>query len=100
MLTPGAGFGVHDALKDILRIPAEREDWELWVQGNPLKIMRYFQLKVEGYKPLDSETHDFLCAAALSELKDIPAQTLRRHVLYALFALSLSRHCGVGADQP
>jgi hypothetical protein len=38
---------VQDALNGILRIPAPREAWDLWAHGNPLKLLRYWQLRLD-----------------------------------------------------
>ena len=64
-----SGNGVEDAIKKQIRIPIEREDWDLWLfkttDGEYLmkkflrKIPRYWKLRASGYKS-DNETLSYL----------------------------------------
>ncbi|KAL9647971.1 hypothetical protein ABK040_016877 [Willaertia magna] len=66
----GDGQGIKDVLEKVLRIPVKREFWNLWVKGNPSKIMRYYKFIQKGYKPADEETRQFIIESALKYSKE------------------------------
>ena len=43
------GFGVHDALFKVLRLPVPWDKREDWLLGNPMKSLRYFKFTARGY---------------------------------------------------
>jgi hypothetical protein len=46
------GQGIDDVLNLKLRIPVL--NWDIWMEGNPTKLMRYMKMKVKGYFPVDT----------------------------------------------
>lgn len=49
------GCGVQDALNRVLRVPVDMAAVTNWVNGNPLKLMRYWKMRACGYKPCTPE---------------------------------------------
>lgn len=63
------GHGVEDSLKMILRIPVDKDFWDKWIEGNPLKLYRYWKFRARGYKPADQDTKNFFCSKAFEIAK-------------------------------
>lgn len=64
-----SGKGLEDVLKKQIRIPVEKDDWDLWIfkaRGEYLikrslrKIPRFWKLKASGYSSPDNETMVYL----------------------------------------
>jgi hypothetical protein len=74
------GWGIHDAVKKLLRIPAEENNWELWVKGNSFKILRYWVMRMNGYQPVDNKTEDFIVKHAISEMDTLSEDSIQTFI--------------------
>jgi hypothetical protein len=55
------GYGVHDTLFHVLRLPVTPPLWQLWADTHPMKLLRYFKYRSKGYHEADPATHAFVC---------------------------------------
>ena len=72
MMIDLSGKGVEDAINKYIRIPVERDDWDLWlfkysssndpylIQRFLRKIPRFWKLKASGYSSPDNSTMNYL----------------------------------------
>ena len=60
-----SGMGVIDTVQQVLRIPVPRNRWLEWAGNNGLKLLRYWKMKLYGFRVADDETHDFILTQTL-----------------------------------
>jgi len=75
-------FGIFDICQKILRIPVPRDRWEMWLHSNPLKILRYWKMKMLGFQPVDEITERFIIGGARSLVEAIPLESKKKFLLY------------------
>ena len=54
------GRGVRDSLEKVLAIPVPRADWDKWWRGNPTKLLRFWKMIGDGFKPESQAMANFI----------------------------------------
>jgi hypothetical protein len=84
------GQGVIDTLNKVLRIPVPFEEnetgeegcakWNLWVKGNPTKLLRYWKFIAKSYQPVDDRTREFIKQNAKSYIRKEHVLRITRNI--------------------
>lgn len=54
------GYGLEDTINKKIRIPIQKNKYNLWTQKNRHSSLIYFKLKLKGFKPINNKTEQFI----------------------------------------
>jgi hypothetical protein len=59
------GYGVHDSVHRLLRVPVAWSERDTWVTTNPTKLLRYWKMKCRRFQPVDDDTHKWFVSKTM-----------------------------------